>query len=129
GLPAPPSRLIGREHELALAERLLFVDRARLITFTGPAGVGKTRLALEVARRAVAPLGATAAAADLAPLADAGQVAAAIAHAIGLAERPDRPLLVTLREYLARRPFLLLLDNAEHVLAAATDLAALLPDC
>jgi predicted ATPase/DNA-binding CsgD family transcriptional regulator/Tfp pilus assembly protein PilF len=101
----------------------------RLLAFTGPAGIGKTRLALAVAEALAGDFPNGAAFADLAPIRDPGLVAHAIAQALGLRESPDQPLLEQLREYLRPRKILVLLDNFEQILDAAPQVATLLQVC
>jgi predicted ATPase/DNA-binding SARP family transcriptional activator len=127
GLPAPVDDLIGREREVAELRRLLAT--ARLVTLTGPGGVGKTRLALAVAHAAVAAFPDGAAFADLAPLDDARLVLSTIARSLGVHESPEAPLLETVADHIGSRRMLLLVDNMEHVAAAATVVANLLTAC
>jgi predicted ATPase/DNA-binding XRE family transcriptional regulator len=122
-LPLPLSSFVGRGHEIAAVQDLL--NTARLVTLTGIGGIGKTRLALEVAR--ASPYAVFV---DLAPLIDGGLVPAAIAGALGIREQPGVPLLELLSSYLASRDRLLVLDNCEHLVQAAAELAeALLHTC
>jgi predicted ATPase/serine/threonine protein kinase len=113
----PLTPLVGRERELALASTLL--TDARLLTLTGPGGTGKTRLALELARRGAGRHVDGAHVVRLAAVATADLVAAAVAQSLGLreggAQRADELVAAT----LAGRDMLLVLDNFEHVLEAA----------
>src|SRR6266567_3641427 len=123
GASVPLSSFIGRERELADVKRLL--ADTRLLTLTGPGGVGKTRLAIEVSRELNS--GETFADgvwfAGLAPLADAALLPQTTAAALGVHEEAGRPILETLEESLRARRLLLVLDNCEHLVAACADLA------
>lgn len=118
-LPNPLTPLVGRTWELANLTTLVHRDAARLVTLLGPGGAGKTRLALAIAHASVGQFAEGVAFVSLAPLAGAAQVAPAIAQALGLREMHGIPLAVQLQEYLAPRRMLLVLDNVEHLLAAA----------
>ena len=127
-LPAQITSLVGREQDVADVDRLL--SAARLVTLTGPGGIGKTRLALEVATGAAARFRDGAWLVELAALADAALVPQAVATALGVREETDRPLAATLAEALGARQALLLLDNCEHLIEACAALAdALLRAC
>jgi predicted ATPase/transcriptional regulator with XRE-family HTH domain len=127
-LPIPLTPLVGRDRDVAaVSERL---DRAgeRLVTIVGPGGVGKTRLALEVATRRASHLAGGAVFVDLAPVADPTLVVPHIARALGV--RADyEPLLRAELAAWPRTPTLILLDNVEHLLAAAPAIAGLLAAC
>jgi predicted ATPase/DNA-binding SARP family transcriptional activator len=125
-LPAPLTSFIGREVELAqLAQRLRHTG-CRLLTLVGPGGVGKTRLARELAARALPDFAEGVFFVALAPLDRAEMVPSAIAQAIGLQEDGRQPLPELLRMWLHARCLLLVLDNFEHLLAAASQVTALL---
>jgi predicted ATPase/DNA-binding CsgD family transcriptional regulator len=128
-LPAPLTSLIGREKELAAAIAMLQREYVRLITFTGPGGVGKTQLALEVAREASEDLADGAVFVPLAPLRDPAHVSASIAHEFDVRESDPRLLLDRLQVALRARELLLVLDNFEHVTEAASLLTDLLTVC
>lgn len=125
-LPVPATALVGRERELESASEILRHRGARLLTLTGPGGVGKTSLALEVVRRAAGDFGDGAAFVALAPLGDADLVVGTISLTLGVRETGGRPLRDTLHEYLGGRELLLVLDNFEHVMGAAPEVAGLL---
>jgi predicted ATPase/DNA-binding XRE family transcriptional regulator len=125
-LPLPLTDLLGRETDLETVRHWLDDPAARLITFTGPGGVGKTRLALEVAH---AVAGGSATRVMFVPLAAARKpafVASAIAEALGLSDVPAVDLPMRARKACADRPTLLVLDNFEQVLDAAPLVAELL---
>jgi non-specific serine/threonine protein kinase len=128
-LPADPSQLIGRETEVEATRELLLRPDVRLVTLTGPAGTGKTRLAVAVAREALGAFTDGVCFVDLAPLSDASQVVTAVARALDVREIGDASLIETVQQALAARELLLILDNFEHLLDAAVDVAALLDNC
>jgi len=120
-LPVELAPLIGREREISEVQLLL--RSGRLLTLTGAAGIGKTRLALEVAQRVVSQFADGAAFVDLAPLSDAALVPQAAASAVGVREQTDRSAMQALQGELAHRKMLLVIDNCEHVLDASAALA------
>lgn len=128
-LPAPPTPLIGREQELAELGDLLRAGVARMVTLTGPGGVGKTRLALEVAHHLRAGIPGGVGFVPLAPLSDPALVLASIAQALGLTEGGAATVRELLVARLAPQPWLLVLDNLEHLLDAAPEIADLLAAC
>jgi predicted ATPase/DNA-binding XRE family transcriptional regulator len=118
-LPRRLSSFVGREPEKAAVRQLL--RSARLVTLTGTGGIGKTRLALEVAADSGEVVFV-----DLAPVSDAELVAATVAEAIGVRKQPAVPLEKLLATWLGSRELLLVLDNCEHVLQACARLAEVL---
>ncbi len=114
-LPAPLTPLIGRAVELQTIERLL--GERRCVTLLGPGGVGKTRLAIEVARR-WADRGAKVHWVELASIADGASVDGAIATAFGLAGPSSLPPLARVRRGVGEKAALLILDNCEHLVEA-----------
>lgn len=125
---APRTSLIGREREVADVTRLL--RTTRLLTLTGAGGVGKTRLALQVAASVVDQYPHGVWLVELAPLTDGTLVARAVCAALGVPELPDRPPLRGLVRFLGRRHLLLLLDNCEHLVDVCAGLVdALLGGC
>ena len=100
------------------------LERHRLVTVTGPGGMGKTRLAGEVARRVASRFADGVWLAELAPVGDPARVAAVVAAALGVREQPGVPVAGVLTRVLARQQLLLVLDNCEHVVDAAAQLCA-----
>jgi predicted ATPase/DNA-binding NarL/FixJ family response regulator len=128
-LPAQLTPLVGREQDVQLACTLLRCPEVRLLTFTGMGGVGKTRLALQVAMELVEEFANGACFVSLASVADPGLVIPTIARTLGLGETGDPPLFEQLETSLRDQQLLLVLDNFEQVLAAAPLLAELLVAC
>jgi predicted ATPase/DNA-binding CsgD family transcriptional regulator len=124
-LPSPLTPLIGRERETAFLTVLLRERRERIVTLTGPGGVGKTRLALHVAARVGSDYEAGAAFVDLSPVGSPDLVAGAIADAIAGDDCPDSPTIDTLAGLIGDADLLLLLDNYEHLLDVAPLVSAL----
>jgi non-specific serine/threonine protein kinase len=130
-VPTPLTSLIGREDDLARARALLEPGAAarRLVTLCGPGGVGKTRLALEVARSVSASYADGAVFVDLAPLHDYGLVAASIDGTLGLTDSGGTSAADLLLDHVLDRQLLLVLDNFEHLLGAAPLVTTLLQTC
>ena len=128
-LPIPSTRLVGRLRELADLRQLATGGEARLVTLTGPGGVGKTRLALELARVLEPSFADGVAFASLAPVQDPALVLSTIAEALGVQEGAGRPLAERAAQFLRDRHVLLVLDNFEHLIDAAPHVAELLAAC
>ena len=128
-LPTPLTAFVGRERELAGLRALLTRRDVRLLTVTGPGGVGKTRLVIEAAREIADGFAAGARFVPLAPLGSPDLVLPTIAQTLGIGESRPGGLLRDLTEQLASTELLLVLDNFEHLLAAGPDLALLLAAC
>ena len=120
-LPIPATPFLGREHELGEVRGMLAHDGARLLTLTGAGGSGKTRLALQAAGEQAEAYPDGVWWVPLAPLADPADVGPAAARALGGGG--------TLLELVDGRRLLLLLDNFEHVIEAASEVAAVLTEC
>jgi predicted ATPase/DNA-binding SARP family transcriptional activator len=128
-LPVPPNRTIGREHELrAVAERLR-AGHVRLLTLTGPGGVGKTRLAVEAARAVQADFADGAHFVSLAALQRPEDVPTVIVEALGIVVLAGESADQAAERFLAAKHLLLVADNLEHLLAAALFLGGLLEAC
>jgi predicted ATPase len=122
--------LIGRRHETAAVITLLHEPGVRLVTLTGPGGTGKTHLAFQVAADLVDNFPDGVWLVELAPIEDAALVPQAIAQALGIEESGGRSVVENLKTFLREKHLLLLLDNFEHVVAAAplvSDLLAVAP--
>ena len=128
-LPHPPNAIVGRLKETAAATALLLDPEVRLVTLTGPGGVGKTRLALEVAFRAAEAFRDGAVLVDLAPVRGPELVLGAIAETLAVIAQPDMPIRQGVVHALRQQHVLLLLDNFEHVAAAAPTISDLLAAC
>jgi predicted ATPase len=124
-LPAPATPLVGRERETEAASELVLREGVRLVTLTGPGGVGKSRLALEVAGRLGPGFADGVRFVDLAPVQRVDLVTAAIAAALGL-RTSGGPLIADVKAYMRPRRLVLLLDNFEQVTEAAPLVAELL---
>ncbi|CAN5819005.1 hypothetical protein BH23GEM9_BH23GEM9_15660 [soil metagenome] len=120
-LPAPLTAFVGRDKALdAVAE---LVAGHRLVTLIGPGGSGKTRLAIEAGRIAADRFEDGVVWVELAPLLDANLVSQTLATALGIRHQPGRGADEAVAEYLANRRVLVVIDNCEHVVEAAADMA------
>jgi len=128
-LPGQLTSLVGRERETAIACTLLRRPGVCLLTLTGTGGVGKTRLALQMAYELNEDFANGICFVSLAPLSNPILVMPTIAQALGLTEKADQSPLEQLKIYLQDKHLLLLLDNFEQVAEAATYLVELLQTC
>lgn len=127
-VPMQLSSFIGREAEIE--ELADLAASTRLLTLTGPGGIGKTRLAVEVSRRVLEEFTGGFCLVELASLSDARLVPQAVASALGIAEQPRRPLLEVMTDRLQSRALLLVLDNCEHLVDSCAELVqVLLENC
>jgi predicted ATPase/DNA-binding CsgD family transcriptional regulator len=129
GLPLQPKALIGREQELQVAHQLLLQSDVRMITLTGPPGVGKTRLAIELAGAVIEAFEDGVCFVDLAPISSSQHVLDAIAGELGLRDFDRRSGVEVVEEYLRELSLLLVVDNFEHVLDAADLIGHVLARC
>ncbi|MET0887781.1 MAG: DUF4062 domain-containing protein [Mycetocola sp.] len=126
GPPTPLTRLIGRETDLNRVVELLTTDARRLVSLTGPGGIGKTRLAIAAAAAVEESFPDGVVFVDLAPIREPRLVISTIATALGIRDTGIVPLSAMLAQALKNRRMLLLLDNVEQVIDAAADLSVLL---
>jgi predicted ATPase/serine/threonine protein kinase len=128
-LPVQRTGFVGREKEVAAAKELLLRPDVRLVTVTGPGGIGKTRLAVHVASSLVEFFPGGIHFVPLSPVIDPGLIASVIVQTLGIREAGGQPPLEVLKQNLqdsSRAPILLLLDNFEHLIHAAPTVAELL---
>jgi predicted ATPase/class 3 adenylate cyclase len=125
-VPTPPGSYVGRDDDIATVVTLLRDNRTRLVTLTGPGGIGKTRLALEAAHAMDADLSGGAVFVPLAAVIDPSLVLSAVGDAVGSRPEPGEDLVGALADLLGSERTLLVLDNLEQVLGAAADVAELL---
>jgi len=125
-LPAFPTPLVGREREVAEISELIRRKQARIVTVVGPGGVGKTRLAAQAALEAVDAFSGGARFVNLIEVQSESGLVSAIAQALGVRESGGDSLEQQILAYLRQRPFLLVLDNFEQIVAAAPLVARIL---
>jgi len=123
-LPIELSRFVGRDEDINQVRRVLSTNR--LATLTGPGGIGKTRLAIQVGTEIAPEFSHGVCLVELAPFTDPSQVAQAIASDLHVREQPGRSLAAALSDYLEDRGLLLILDNCEHLASACAHLIDLL---
>jgi len=126
-LPTPPTSLFGRQKELG--EIRAYLQNVRLLTLTGPGGVGKTRLALQAAREATELFPDGVVFVALAPLSDAALVIPTVARSLGLRETEGQTPREVLHARLRDKRLLLVLDNFEHVLGVVAEVVELTESC
>lgn len=125
-LPAQPNLFVGRERERVSIRDLLRRPDVRLVTLTGPGGIGKTRLALAVAEDLLGDFKHGVWFVDLAPITSPELLVPRLAQALGVTESGSRPLVESLHAHLCTRQLLILLDNLEQVIEVAPQVARLL---
>lgn len=118
-LALPSSPLVGRVQDVRLAQEMLGRDEVRMLNLVGPPGVGKTRLALEVASRVTDAFRDGVCFVGLASIGDPELVGSAVAETLEIRRAHDRPVEDALAGYLSSRQLLLLLDNFEHLVSSA----------
>ena len=123
-LPAELTSLVGREKEVAELEKILIDQKARLVTITGAGGFGKTRLALRTAETVTELFKDGVWLVELVSLADGAFIPQEIAHTLRIREVPGQPVPEALREHLRKKHLLLVLENCEHMIQAAAELAS-----
>ncbi len=125
-LPFEPSMLVGRDDEVTEIVALLSSDDTRLVTITGPGGCGKTRLAVRLAEMTRHELSGRVCFVDLTGVRDAALVLPTIASAVGVRDVGERRLVDAITALLRDAPRMLVIDNFEHVIDAASDIAEIL---
>jgi len=128
-LPSPPTSLIGRTADIAALRKRLLQPQTRLLTLTGPPGIGKTRLALQLAAEVRDNFPQGVFLVPLAPVTDASLVLTMCAGTLGVPEGGPQTTVERLKAFLREKQILLVLDNFEQVLAAAAQIADLLAAC
>src|ERR1700758_1065162 len=129
GLPSPADLFVGRDGELEAVSPMLASPHARLVTLTGPPGIGKTRLAIACASAHAGRSGCAVVFVDLAPVRDPALVMVELAQAMGVEPRGGTDLAGQLAAAVGHEEWLVVLDNCEHLLAAAPDVGRGLAAC
>jgi predicted ATPase len=129
GLPKPLTTFVGRDREVEAVWSLLLRPDVRILTLTGPGGVGKTRLALRVSEGLADTFIDGVAYVQLASVSDPDLVLVALAQAVGVRDNGAQPVVDRLRAHLVTKQLLVILDNFEHVLPASSTLIELLETC
>jgi predicted ATPase/class 3 adenylate cyclase len=122
-LPRQPTPFLGRAKEVAAVVKLLRRDAVQLLTLTGPGGVGKTRLALQAATDLLEIYTHGAWFVDLAPISDPALLSSVVIQTLGVFDESGQTPAEVMADYLSNRSLLLILDNFEHILPAATVIA------
>ena len=128
-LPVQLTQFVGRAKEVGEVASLLVEPSTRLVTLSGPGGIGKSRLAFEVARVVAGEFADGVSVIPLSAVADPHLVIPAIARALDVVESAERTLVENVKELLRAKEILLVLDNFEHLLSAAHVLSGILESC
>ena len=128
-LPSSPNRFIGRQHQIVDVRNIVLRSDTRLLTLTGAGGTGKTRLAIETAQGLLGSFPHGVFLVPLASVSDADLLAMVTLQTLGLPDFGNKAPLESLIHHLAKRRMLLVLDNFEHLMGAATQVVALLNAC
>jgi predicted ATPase/class 3 adenylate cyclase len=128
-MPVQPTALIGREAEIAVVRSMLSSPAEPIVTLTGPGGMGKTRLALQVGAEVVEHFEHGVFFVDLSSIEDPELMPAAIGQALHLKESGNRPYVAVLSEFLKDRHILLILDNLEQIMASRDQIVTLTGAC